>query len=648
MSKITGYILAVLYPAAVFLSVSVFHFPVRLVGFVIIVLAASLLLLKKGKVPVAPLIMGIVAFTVILTDSEIVLRFYPVAVNLVFLFTFGMSLRHDETVIFTFACLGDKSIKWNGNIKTVQRYCRRVTCVWCVFFVVNGSIAAFTVFQQSTGIWALYNGLVSYILIGCLFAAEFIVRGRMQKRISRGFSLSSMSVNSRDKDAIVCYSGKFSQGDFKLWKDYLNETAALRKFISSKDIEKVILHSDDFWYFIVGLTAVLQCGKEAYVSSNYSFEFIKPLIDSKTLCLSADKFSYSECIPEIIGDVNDITDVSLPPVPEDSRVYLFTSGSTGEPKGVLHEIRELEWDNDSIGDKWRGDFQKRLLVSSVNPHHAFGIVFAAIKPFVYGVPFRREKISQPDDFLHLGNEKYAFITTPSFLKMSVKDPAIGESMKIIRDISIVTAGGVLRRNEALEVNRAYGSHPLEIYGSTETGAVGWRINKDDESEWWTPTKDVVVESGDDGCLVFYCSAIHGGIFHSSDLADLREDGKFKLIGRKDSVVKIAEKRVSLIEVENRIIQTGLAKDTVVFAMSSEKRQYLAAVVVLSKKGEELLGAENHAGRMKVFRSRLFEYLEPVTIPKRWRFVQEIPYNSMGKLQKQEVLALFDKEIEDGR
>lgn len=644
--KIIGYALAAMYPVLIFFAVCVFHFPLRLISLMLLVFAASVLLIRREKISAAPFVMGLIAVFVIITNSEAVLKFYPVIINLLFLCTFALSLRERGGIIYTFAQLGDKTIKWNAHQGGIQDYCRKVTYVWCMFFVFNAAAACYTVFLQETSVWALYNGLVSYLLMGCLFAAEFICRIKMQKKLSKMISLSAMTAESRNADDIICYAGTFSDGNYKRWKDYLRETAAVREFINRKAVDKIILHSDDFWYFIVALTAALQCKKEVYVSSNYSYEFIKTLIDEKTLCLFDTDSEYAASISSVIAETQPVHDTALPPVARDAHVYLFTSGSTGEPKGVLHEINELEDDNDSIGERWRGDFQKRILVSSVNPHHAFGIVFAAIKPFLYGVPFRRERITQPDDFLYLGSEKYIFITTPSFLKMSTKDPSLTEAVKTVRDIAIVTAGGVLYRNEAQSVCDCYGSFPLEIYGSTETGAVGWRINRDDESEWWTPTHGVRTELGDDGCLIFYCGAIHGGVFHSSDLAQLRDDGKFKLLGRKDSIVKIAEKRVSLIEVQNRIRQTGLAEDAAVFALASEKRQYLAAVVVLSCEGRSILENKKHAERVKLFRSQLGGFLEPVTIPRRWRFVSELPYNGVGKLQKQEMVALFDKEIEE--
>jgi uncharacterized membrane protein len=60
-------------------------------------------------------------------------------------------------------------------------YTRRVTQIWCVFFVVNGGIALVTALWSSFEIWSLYNGLIAYVLMGLLFAGEYIVRMRTQK-----------------------------------------------------------------------------------------------------------------------------------------------------------------------------------------------------------------------------------------------------------------------------------------------------------------------------------------------------------------------------------------------------------------------------------------------------------------------------------
>jgi uncharacterized membrane protein len=59
-------------------------------------------------------------------------------------------------------------------------YTRKVTLVWCAFFIMNAATALYTCFE-SIEIWTLYNGLISYLLAGSLFAGEWIVRQFVRK-----------------------------------------------------------------------------------------------------------------------------------------------------------------------------------------------------------------------------------------------------------------------------------------------------------------------------------------------------------------------------------------------------------------------------------------------------------------------------------
>ena len=56
------------------------------------------------------------------------------------------------------------------------RHTRRVTQIWCGFFVFNGITAAVLALWQHYDWWAVYTGIVSYILMGLLFAGEWIYR----------------------------------------------------------------------------------------------------------------------------------------------------------------------------------------------------------------------------------------------------------------------------------------------------------------------------------------------------------------------------------------------------------------------------------------------------------------------------------------
>lgn len=104
------------------------------------------------------------------------LRLYPVLVNTLMLIVFAWSLYAPPTVIERLARLQHPDLPSSG-----VRYTRRVTQIWCGFFMLNGSIALITALWGSLKIWSLYNGLIAYVLMGLLFAVEYIVRLRTQK-----------------------------------------------------------------------------------------------------------------------------------------------------------------------------------------------------------------------------------------------------------------------------------------------------------------------------------------------------------------------------------------------------------------------------------------------------------------------------------
>lgn len=66
------------------------------------------------------------------------------------------------------------------------RYCRRVTHIWAAFFFLNGVITAMLALFASTRWWALYTGLIAYVLIGLLGATEFLVRRYLFREFGSG------------------------------------------------------------------------------------------------------------------------------------------------------------------------------------------------------------------------------------------------------------------------------------------------------------------------------------------------------------------------------------------------------------------------------------------------------------------------------
>lgn len=113
-------------------------------------------------------------------QNEAFLLLYPVLINLAFLTVFASSLTHKSTpIVEKIATLHVKLELQNSDFKS---YCRQVTVAWCLFFIGNGALALATVICGNREIWTLYNGCIAYILIGLMFAGEYLVR-RFLKRV---------------------------------------------------------------------------------------------------------------------------------------------------------------------------------------------------------------------------------------------------------------------------------------------------------------------------------------------------------------------------------------------------------------------------------------------------------------------------------
>lgn len=106
----------------------------------------------------------------------VVVKYYPVVVNFLIFLMFFTSLFQKETVIQKIARAMEPDIK-----PKALEYTRKLTYVWAAFTFLNWLVSVATVFM-SEAVWALYNGFISYLLIGMFFAVEYIVRIRFKRK----------------------------------------------------------------------------------------------------------------------------------------------------------------------------------------------------------------------------------------------------------------------------------------------------------------------------------------------------------------------------------------------------------------------------------------------------------------------------------
>ena len=110
-------------------------------------------------------------------NAMLPLKLYPVLVNVSLLAAFGYTLLAGPSMVERLARLREPELPPAAIV-----YTRKVTMVWCGFFVLNGSMAMATALWASDRVWSLYNGVIAYALMAVLFGAEFLVRLRFKAR----------------------------------------------------------------------------------------------------------------------------------------------------------------------------------------------------------------------------------------------------------------------------------------------------------------------------------------------------------------------------------------------------------------------------------------------------------------------------------
>ncbi|MBI3897946.1 MAG: hypothetical protein HY308_06575 [Gammaproteobacteria bacterium] len=167
----------VLYPLAVYFALE--YVEVRYLGIALLVVlllrhrrqARTFMAGLEWAGPALISIVGVFAALVWWTNNELLLRLYPALLNAVTLSLFAFTIYRPPSMIERFARLEQPELPPDG-----VRYTKRLTWVWCGFLTANGSIAVYTALFMSREAWALYNGLIAYILMGALLLGERVFR----------------------------------------------------------------------------------------------------------------------------------------------------------------------------------------------------------------------------------------------------------------------------------------------------------------------------------------------------------------------------------------------------------------------------------------------------------------------------------------
>lgn len=165
--------LSVIYPLWVYFSIQ--KLPPHFFGLLLAVIALLKYLVAPDKTSKHELLLLLTtwfcAALIIFSNTSYAIKLYPVFISSFMAGLFATSLWDEESLIEKMAKLRGKIISPIAKV-----YIKKLTAIWSILLLLNALIALYLTFFASTQAWALYSGLIAYLVFGVFIAAEIIYR----------------------------------------------------------------------------------------------------------------------------------------------------------------------------------------------------------------------------------------------------------------------------------------------------------------------------------------------------------------------------------------------------------------------------------------------------------------------------------------
>lgn len=318
---------------------------------------------------------------------------------------------------------------------------------------------------------------------------------------------------------------------------------------------------------------------------------------------------------------------------------LYTSGSTGEPKCIRKSLRQLEAECGVLESCWGVAAGGSTVAATTPHHHIYGLLFRLLWPLTAGRPIDNATIAEPSSLTERLSSLMDVVLVSSPAQLS-RLPQLADLAAMTRRPRLVfSSGGPLPPELARHYADAWGNAPVEVFGSTETGGIAWRRQSKD-SPAWTPLPRVQLAADADGALLVRSPFLpDDSPLRMEDAVEFGPDGSFVLRGRLDRIVKIEEKRLSLPEMENWLDRHPAVAAAAVVPVPMGRRTVVGAVVV-PRSGLP----EDRKDLAATLKDHLKQRYDAVLLPRRWRFVERLPYSERGKLAVDDLLNLLSKPL----
>jgi malonyl-CoA/methylmalonyl-CoA synthetase len=346
---------------------------------------------------------------------------------------------------------------------------------------------------------------------------------------------------------------------------------------------------------------------------------------------------------------------------DDVAFVMYTSGTTGPPKGVQIPRRAIASNLDALAEIWQWTAEDRV-AHALPVFHVHGLILGMLGPLRRGGSFEHVGRFSPAALagaIDRGATMVFGVPTmyTRIARQAAEDRAVAEAFGKAR--LLISGSAALPTSVHDQIKQLTGQEILERYGLTETlmnagtrlgdaviaGRVGpplpgveLKLLGEDGEEIDATDDETIGEVAVRGPNLFegYLNrpdateeAMRDGWFMTGDMATRNEAGSLKLVGRKSTdMIKSGGYRIGAGEIEGALLEHPAVAEVAVTAKPDEDlgERIVAWVVLEDGRSAEPDELSNHVANLLTKHKR----------PREVHFLDELPRNAMGKVMKREL------------
>ncbi len=453
--------------------------------------------------------------------------------------------------------------------------------------------------------------------------------------------IDAYSFPINNQSVFICGEQKISG------QQWATECIALAREINRYSEHNWLLYQDDFYQYSQYFFALLLANKNIILAQSNQLERLKQAATHADISIgsaSLENDQNEQLLPHFTVNKNGrlhsealASDLQNLTINANITITLFTSGSTGEAKAIKKYWYQLANEIECLQRLF--PHQGSCVLSTVTHKHIYGLLFKLIWPVFTNKQIICETIEYPEQVEHYCQtfKDIILVSSPSYLARTSQQFS---AQAIINISEVFCSGGALSANVATDFLTYNQQVITEIYGSTETGGIAWR-QQSHKPQWQLFPEHQATLAKDNTMVLKSNFLAKGEIYKTDDRVEL-EGRFFHLLGRVDRIIKLHEKRLSLDEMERELNSLPKINACHCFVLDiSKSKAALVAVVALEKHCAIPDDATKKKNLVSECKHALLSVFEPSLQPRKWRFVQQLPFNSQGKLVKTELVNLFE-------